>query len=521
MMIRLRITFLLLIVVSKQGFAQQNNYSPLLPDKANDSLIFYDKLLSVTEMQEDLHLFRDIREKANSGLYRYRKKQEIDSIYRWAFQETKKPLGITSFNKIILTLTDFEGSCHNYTEPPEELLNFLRRQKSFFPYALKYIEGKIVFNNKSEQIPLGARILSINGEDDTTLMHSFYKYITADGYTVTEKMSGSVDNSFGIRYLLEYGLTDSFSISFTPPYSTGIRTVTIPAVYLAQREEKLKLRHSVSVDSVTDYSVQPKYSFEMLNPYTALLNLRIFSMATGKEDPAFTVYVRFIDSVFNLLHNNGVKNLILDIRGNPGGSDPTFEQPMMYLTDQPFRENTLAYIIFDKIPYEKYFYGTSTTAKMSEKEIEAGKKFLWDHFPRLENGKNLQAAKYNPVYYPKSPGFKGHLYLLINENVASAAAHLASLVKAYARKATIVGVETCGGYYGHNGHIPFVYTLPNSKIKSKFSIVYVVQDAPLKPDQPEGRGIIPDYEVWPTFEDFMRKRDTQMEFVLGLIKDEH
>ena len=168
-----------------------------------------------------------------------------------------------------------------------------------------------------------------------------------------------------------------------------------------------------------------------------------------------------------------------------------------------------------------YFYGTSTTSKMREKEIEEGKKFLWDRFPRLENGKNLQAVKYNPVYHPKSPAFKGRLYLLINENVASAGSHLASLVKAYARNVTIVGVETCGGYYAHNGHIPFVYRLPNSKTKFKFSVVYVEQDAPPKPDQPEGRGIIPDHEVWPTFEDFMRKKDTQMDFVLALIGNEH
>lgn len=186
----------------------------------------------------------------------------------------------------------------------------------------------------------------------------------------------------------------------------------------------------------------------MLNPTTGLLNLRIFSMATGKEDPAFAIYVRFIDSVFNELHKNGVQNLIMDIRSNPGGSDPTFEQPMMYLTEQPFQENALAYIIFDvdNMPYEQYFWGTSTAAKMNEKEKAAGKKMLKDYFPRLQNGRNIQDAKHNPVYYPKSPQFKGKLYLLIDENVASAASHLASLVKAYGRNVTIVGVETPGGY---------------------------------------------------------------------------
>ncbi|MBK1439263.1 hypothetical protein JHJ32_04620 [Parapedobacter sp. ISTM3] len=106
---------------------------------------------------------------------------------------------------------------------------------------------------------------------------------------------------------------------------------------------------------------------------------------------------------------------------------------------------------------------------------------------------------------------------MINENVASAASHFASLVKAYARNVTIVGVETVGGYYDHNGHISLVYELPNSEIKTKFSVVYVVQDARVLPDQPQGRGIIPDYEVWPRLDDFLQHKDTQMEFILQLI----
>jgi hypothetical protein len=512
---------LLFLLIFQQAWAQQKTNMQVAYTTRVDSLAIYDKLLSTTEMKQDLKLFRDIREKTNSGLYRYRTKKQIDSIYQWAYREIKKPLRTLDFYRIILQLTDFEGSCHNYTEPEAGLLSYLNRQKGFFPYALKYIEGKMLFNNKHDQIPVGARVVSINGIPDTVLMQSFYKYMPADGYTITQKLSGSLNRSYGLRYLLEYGIKDSFAITFSPPGSTLQQTVTVPSVYIEQRLKNLASRHSAPVDSVTDYTVQPKYSFRMINPTTGLLNLRIFNMATGKEDPAFAVYVRFIDSVFNELHKNGVQNLVMDIRGNPGGSDPTYEQPMMYLTDSTFKENSLAYIIFDvdNFPYEKYFWGMSTATKMNDTQKVAGKKMLKDYFPRLQNGRNIQNAKYNPVYYPKKPAFNGQLYLLVDENVASAASHLASLVKAYARRATIVGVETLGGYYYHNGHTPLIYELPNSKIKTKFSVVYVVQDAPLKPDQPEGRGIIPDYEVWPTYDDFMHNRDTQMEFVLKLISE--
>lgn len=510
-----KILFLLLFV--QQAWAQE----PVKPARSSvDSFSLYNKLLSSKEMKQDLDVFIGIRKAANSGLYRYRTSKQIDSIYKWAFRQARQPMSTLDFFKVILQLADFEGSCHNYAEPQTALVSYLNRQRAFFPFALKYIEGKILFNSKTSLIPVGSQIISINGIADTALMRSFFKYITADGFTITEKLSNSVNRSYGLRYLYEYGLKDRFEIRFLAPGASQQQQVTVPAVTLQERNANLVLRHSAPVDSVTDYTVQPTHSFKMINPHTGLLNLRIFTMADDTNDPRFPGYVAFIDSVFRQLDSNKVSHLIIDVRGNPGGSDPTFEQPMMYLTDSSFKENSLAYTIFDNgVPYEQYFWGISTATKMDSAEKVAGKQMLKDYFPLLAHGKNLQNPKYNPVYAPKKPGFKGKLYLLIDENVASAGSHFASLVKAYARNATIVGVETVGGYYGHNGHMALIYELPHSKIKTKFSIVYVIQDAPVKADQPEGRGIIPDYTVWPVYNDFMENRDTQMEYVLQLIKN--
>lgn len=511
-----KLLFLLLLV--QQAWAQSPVNSPLKTPQTADSLAIYNRILQPGDMKQDLQVFLDIQKTANSGLYRYHSKKQVDSLYNWAFKKAQRPMPTLEFYKIILQLMDFEGSCHNYSEPEAGLVKYFNTQRAFFPYALKYIEGNMIFNSKIDQIPVGSRIISINGIADKDLMQSFYKYATADGFNKTQKLSSSVDRSYGLRYLYEYGLKDRFTLQFLAPGAAKPQTVTLPAVSLEERKANLKLRHSAAVDSIIDYQVQPKYSFKQLNPSTGLLNLRIFSMAYGSDDPAFKVYVSFIDSVFQTLSKNNIPNLILDIRGNPGGSDPNFEQPMMYLTDSSFKENTLAYTIFDNgIPFEKYFWGVSTAERMDAVAKANGKLMLKDYFPALSNGKNMQHVKYNPVYYPKQPAFKGHLYLLIDENVASAASHLASLVKGYARNVTIVGVETVGGYYGHNGHMSLIYELPHSKIKTKFSIVYVDQDAPLKADQPIGRGIIPDHTVWPTFKDFLENRDTQMEYVRQLI----
>lgn len=46
-----------------------------------------DDIFSQKNMRKDLAVFKEIRLKANSGLYKYRTKAQIDSIYNWADKE--------------------------------------------------------------------------------------------------------------------------------------------------------------------------------------------------------------------------------------------------------------------------------------------------------------------------------------------------------------------------------------------------------------------------------------------------
>jgi hypothetical protein len=478
------------------------------------------KLISPQDMKEDLEVFYKIRKEVNSGLYIYRTKEQIDSIYSWANMAVGKSMPITEFFKIILQLTDFEGSVHNYTEPASDFMSLLKEQRTFFPYPLTYLNGSIIFDGFHSEIPAGSKILSMNGVMDKELMRAMYKYFPADGFTITEKLSASVEHLTSWRYIMEFGNTKAYRVEYLSLKSGKKRIINIPAVNFAEQEANKKNRFSAPVTDKLNYKLQPPYSFELIRPDAGLLNLRWFGFAGGSGDPAFKPYVNFIDSVFALLDQKRIPNLIIDVRNNPGGSDPVFEQPVMYLTDTTFKENLETNIIFDpaNIPFENYFWGVTTAERMDSAAMAAGKEFLKDYFTEFKNGSSRQNEKYNPVYHPKSPSFKGKLYLLINEKVASAASHFASLVKAYAKNVTVVGVETVGGYYVHNGHISMVYELPNSGIKTKFSVVYVVQDAPKLPDQPEGRGVLPHIEIWPKLDDFMKQRDTQLEHVLQLIE---
>ncbi len=70
---------------------------------------------SQKKMKKDLAVFKEIRLKANSGLYKYRTKEEIDSMYQWADKEIEKSSSHRDFYNVISKLTDYEGSPHNET----------------------------------------------------------------------------------------------------------------------------------------------------------------------------------------------------------------------------------------------------------------------------------------------------------------------------------------------------------------------------------------------------------------------
>ncbi len=71
-----------------------------------------DDSFSKDKMRKDLEVFKQLRVQANSGLYKYRTKEQIDSIYNWAENEIKKSRSYLDFYNIICQLTDFEGSAH-------------------------------------------------------------------------------------------------------------------------------------------------------------------------------------------------------------------------------------------------------------------------------------------------------------------------------------------------------------------------------------------------------------------------
>jgi C-terminal processing protease CtpA/Prc len=217
---------------------------------------------------------------------------------------------------------------------------------------------------------------------------------------------------------------------------------------------------------------------------------------------------KFVDSVFeDLSKRQGIQNLIIDIRNNEGG-DNTGDYILSYITsktigcDDPDR----ACYRYQSIPDSLLPY--LTTWDNSFKKPKDPAKFKLNEIGLFEAISESQPCDY---IKPKSNGFKKRTFLLTNAKNSSAGFEMARNYKT-AKLGKIIGETTGGSQQGINGGEFFFLTLPNSGFEIDLPLIYNYHA------QKEDKGIDPDYEVKPTQIDIYKNIDTQLQFVLTMIK---
>ena len=475
------------------------------------------EIISKEKLENDLTIFKKIRESANSGLYKYKTKKQIDSIYNWAKTEIQKPKTIINFYKIICKLTDFEGSVHNSTRLPDDVIKAFGETNGYFPFPVKLINGNLLVNISNTEIPLASKIIKINDIEIEQIIKNVLKYYTTDGINITGKATG-INLVFAKYFKYEYGSFDEFKIEYSEPYTTNKIVKSIKSVSNKMRYEQFLNRHSKIVDSLyyTDFKKEDKYKFELKNKDIAILSSNTFNIGENENAKEHKLYKNNLEKWFRELTDLKIGNLIIDLRSNGGGTDPNDILLFSFLASKKFKENKSAFINAVKIPFAQYLVVDEENNKISENEKRQFEKELRTEFSNLIIDKYYQNEKYNKFIEPNKFAFKGKIYLLISEHVASAGSLFGALV-ASNTNATIIGNETAGGYYGHNGHTPVKYQLPNTKIITQFSIVNLEQDVVEKTNQKMGRGIIPDIYKTQNLEEFIKNEDNLIEFTTKLI----
>ncbi len=253
--------------------------------------------------------------------------------------------------------------------------------------------------------------------------------------------------------------------------------------------------------------------YKILNDSIAYLGIHSFSNSEIKEQSREKNIKTFLKNSFRSIRENSIKELVIDVSKNSGGSEGNEGLLYSYFGNnyqkyKKVRAKTQKAILDNGIdkPITLKAFGFW-------ERIFTNKKMKDGSLARKEGiGRGLMAYKREPDYK-----FSGKTYVIISPITYSGGSEFSNMM--YTNDlATFVGQETGGGYWGNTSGYSQELVLPNSKIEIGIPALQFVMN--VEPKLPFGRGVIPHYEVVPTFEQYINGENASLTYILEQLEND-
>ena len=321
-----------------------------------------------------------------------------------------------------------------------------------FPVEAKFIESRLYVSDplvNSNKLSVGDEIFSINGKDISEIKEGIFKHISSDGYS--EGFPKELLNAFFTAYI-------AYHFNFPTSYKIVVKNKK-ESVQLTQLKE-YKFKPRVNPKD----KCQDKLCLEIMDKKSiAKLTIRSF----GYYGDEFDVFKSFIDKSFKGINSKNIKNLIIDVRLNGGGSSTAGSYLLEHIADRPFI----------------YFAKESTGQDIAKQETK-----------------------------PSANRFQGETYVLIDGNGTSTTGHFLSLVK-YNNFATLIGEEAGATYTVNDNSKNFNLTNTGISYKVARNTFFTTAKG-----LPKDRGVLPDHHISQGITDFSNNTDTILEYAIQLIE---
>jgi peptidase S41-like protein len=457
--------------------------------------------LTSAELREDFDLMRAALEEAHSGLYRYSTKAEMDRVFDAERAKLNRPMTELEAMAVMSETVAFIRCGHTSVMPGDELGAAMKGARTL-PLRLR-IEGAklVVLSNDTPDEPTirpGMEVVEINGHRPADLVARFWPLEGGDGDIETGRRA-HVQNAFPLYYWALVEQTSEFTVKARDEAGTMV-TARLAGVTSAEREKNQNPVNAPVRAAVAKLDwVKGNQSLRFLHdPEVAEIRLRYF---VGDDFP------RWVEDTFKTLSEKKTSALIIDLRNNGGGEDMYGAMLVSYLTDKPFRYfdhihmNTICPSFKD---HSNWNVNNEAPLREGTTPDPAGGYLVTE---KLHHG----LAEQQPGKHP----FLGKVYVLIDGGTFSTAADFCAVTH-HLKRATFVGEETGGGYYGNNSGVSAAVTLPHSKLKVRVQMYEYWNAVPGY--EGKRRGTIPDYPVQFRTADLLRGVDAPLELARKLAK---
>ncbi len=414
----------------------------------------FERTYTLEQLKEDYLQLSKAVEKKHPNLYHSR--EEVQKVFEDQYELLKDDMTELDFYRVLSPILPVLGCGHTNVYISEGYEDYLRQYGEYLPFSVRLIDERLfVLENLSDSdIPAGSELISINGRSIKDILQILYKNLPSDGYNLTKKQY-ILNNWFNASYYYFVENPGVFAIEYYMPGKDQLLSAIVPAV----RDSKM---HMTTMGIHFNEIDERVYFSEMKEDYARLV-VRSFqsSRFKGKD------YKRFLDDFFAQLEKREVKHLIIDLRGNWGGSPDPAAYLFTYLINEP-----TAY--FKKAPF--YYAGYKRPLK------------------------------------PKENRFKGRVYILTDGASFSTTGHLVSLIKHHGL-GTFVGEESGGGAVVTDGGKNITLKHTRLRVYCATSVFMAAAEG-----LTEGRGVIPDHVVDFSLQDYMDGNDPQLQKVVELIE---
>ncbi|QXP59005.1 S41 family peptidase [Olleya sp. HaHaR_3_96] len=483
------------------------------------STLSFSQTLTKEMALEDLNEFKNLLEKQSS--YYQVSKIDFENYYneieRKVNQKDSIPIHFLAFEleKVISNIIDRHANIRmeNFEEDDYELYNL------YFPFALSSLDDKIValkFNKSTKEYEYYLQkypfIKNVNKIDINAFLES-YAYRRKLSPKKAKQTDGLKDlRDIGEIYFKQ-GKTTLKEVEIILTNGTTHKRLVLP---LSDRRNWYFDIGSTSLNR--NYSKFERDKNFDLNKLDKLLTdsiayIAIPSMVNYEEKPNLESYLQ---STIEKYRNS--KALIIDIRGNGGGTREILKTLSGYFVkpeQSPWIAN-VAYVRSDQFLEEDmssmqsrflYNYNSESLTNEDRKAIDKFNKEFKTEF-------DVDMSKFSKPYYMVLQSNQNHIncpiYILVNEDCFSAASVFTSALKGL-DNVKIVGVTTNGS----SGRSKKFY-LKNSNIRVKLSTMLSFQRNGKTLD---GHGTTPNIILERDEEQMLRKKDSQLEKLIELIKN--
>ena len=446
---------------------------------------------SPQELREDFSILRTTLEEAHPGLYVYAEPAARAAQFDAVAEQIDQAMTGLEFYRLIAPLVAGIHDGHTVIWPPPDAAVYAPTQDLFLPLRLRFLDGQAyVAETLTPEADLarGTEILAINGRAMADIAARLLPYVPHDGLG----QSGPyfyLGQLFPLYYSWILEPAGGYELRTRDPRTGAEATAVLPAMNI------------VDLSAILNQPSQPgqDLKLEIVEDGTvAVMTIGWFG-AAGIDS--------FFEDSFAQIREQGIQDLVLDVRGNGGGNGQHGAQLYAYLSREPFEYYDYLGAVLEAAP--TYAAHTDLSAAeygdiVGRLERTASGQRRYPHWVGLDQP---QAGR--------PDAFAGQVTVLIDGGCGSSTTEFAAIAH-YNRRAIFVGEETGGTYYGNNSGTMPVLTLPHSGITV---VIPLFQFVMAVPGVANDRGIPPDYEISPTPEQFAAGTDAVLDFALDLVRD--